>query len=83
MPYDRGCSAYWCDKCGRVCVMDWHNSGDVYFVLKCTKCPWTKIFVAQDEKLQREVEAGLHDDPGFYYAPRTRGMITHNRGGNH
>jgi hypothetical protein len=53
MAYSRECSTYWCDKCGRECVIDWHNSGDVYFVLRCTKCPWKKTYVAQSDVVAR------------------------------
>lgn len=53
MSYDRDCATYWCDSCGRDCRIDWHNSGDIYFVLKCTRCNWSRDYVALDDVVRR------------------------------
>jgi hypothetical protein len=56
MAYDRKCSTYWCDECGAECSMDWHNSGDIYFVLRCTgQCPWSKVYIALSDVVARRV----------------------------
>jgi hypothetical protein len=92
MPYDGGCSTYWCDKCSRECVIDWHNSGGVYFVLKCTKCPWTKVFVAQSDVADRRdrLETLCPKCPEVVPDPVTPGgtfctkcECNYDRGGNH
>ena len=53
MSYDRKCSTYWCDKCRGLCDIDWHKSGDIYFVLKCVKCDWKRIYVDLDDVTRR------------------------------
>lgn len=53
MSYSRECHTYWCDKCGKECIIDWKNSGDIYFVLRCVKCGWERIYVALDDVTRR------------------------------
>ena len=43
MPFDKACSTYWCDKCGRMMDVDYEVSNEVGVVLKCTwKDSWTR-----------------------------------------
>ncbi len=53
MSYDCDCSVYWCDKCGRECVINWHNSGDWLLVLKCTKCDFTRDYISLEDVIRR------------------------------
>lgn len=53
MPFCRASFTYWCDKCGRECVVNWKDSGDIYLVLKCTKCDWAKPYVELDDVARR------------------------------
>lgn len=53
MSYSRRCSTYWCDKCGAMCDIDWHNSGDIYFVLECSKCDWKRTYVDLEDVVRR------------------------------
>jgi hypothetical protein len=36
MPYSRECMTFWCDECGKECVVDWKASNEDVLVLACT-----------------------------------------------
>ena len=58
MPYDAGCSVYWCDKCGRMMDIDYERSNEYGLVLKCAgrePCDFRLFFIKTEEAAFSEV----------------------------
>lgn len=58
MPYDAGCSVYWCDQCGKMMDIDYQSSSDFGLVLKCAgnePCNFRRFFVATERESFEEV----------------------------
>jgi hypothetical protein len=58
MPFDRSCSVYWCDECGKMMDVDYQRSNEFGVVLKCCgkePCDFRLFFVKTEEAAFEEV----------------------------
>ena len=46
MSFDRDCSTYWCDTCGRELYIDYEESSDLMLTLHCRACGAGRFFAA-------------------------------------
>ncbi len=64
--FDKNCSTYWCNKCGRFMEVDYSMSNEFGIVLKCTRsgsygislCEYREFFVSVDVATFEDVTDG-------------------------